>query len=87
MRVCQPGGRIFVDIRNGANPALRAKYWRHNRRADFTTRGHHLRQIGGVFAAKGFSIVRQHRIGARFPLAALAYLLEVRAPRGPGPRS
>ncbi|MCZ6634511.1 MAG: class I SAM-dependent methyltransferase, partial [bacterium] len=80
MRICRPAGRIFVDIRNGANPVLKMRYWLHNRREDFCTRGYHLRQMGGIFAAKGFQIVHRDHLGLKLPFAALGYLLEVQAP-------
>ena len=80
MRICRPEGRIFLDIRNGANPLLRLRYWLHNRRENFVTRGYHLRQINGTFATKGFSITRKTRIGSPLPLMALGYFLEVSAP-------
>lgn len=80
MRICKPGGRIFIDIRNGGNPLLRLRYWLHNRRENFVTRGYHLRQIGGTFATKGFHISRKTRIGSPIPLLALGYFLEATAP-------
>lgn len=80
MRICRPGGRIFLDIRNGANPLLRLRYWHHNRRENFVTRGYHLRQLGGTFATKGFRITRKTRIGSPIPMMALGYFLEVSAP-------
>ena len=84
MRLCRPGGRIFIDIRNRSNPYLRLKYWWHNRREDFPTRVYHLRQIGGVFASAGFRVVARHPVGPRFPFGAFAYLLEVRRPPAGG---
>ena len=80
MRICCPGGRIFVDIRNRANPILRLKYWWHNRRADFSTRAYHLRQIGGLFESSGFRVVARHRVGPGLPFGPFAYLLEVQRP-------
>ena len=81
MRVCRPGGRIFVDIRNAANPYLRVKYWWHNRREDFPVRAYYLRRIAGAFASAGFRVVARHPVGPRLPFGAFAYLLEVRRPR------
>lgn len=80
MRICRPGGRIFIDIRNAGNPLLRLRYWRNNRREDFVTRAYHLRHLSGLFAAKNFRITRKMPIGPRFPLFTLGYVLEVRAP-------
>ncbi|MDA0747912.1 MAG: class I SAM-dependent methyltransferase [bacterium] len=80
MRICRPGGRIYLDIRNAANPYLRLRYWRHNRREDFVTRAYHIHQIRGAFASAGFQIVAKHSVGPRFPFCTLAYLLELQAP-------
>ena len=80
MRVCRPGGRIFVDFRNGGNPYLRLRYWWHNLREAFTTRAYHLSQISGVFAANGFAIGEVWPIGPRLPFGSFAYLLEVTRP-------
>jgi ubiquinone/menaquinone biosynthesis C-methylase UbiE len=81
MRICRPGGRIFVDIRNAGNPVLRYRYWRHNRREEFTTRGYHLRHLAGLFATKGFKITRKTAIGPKLPFLALGYFLEAQAPQ------
>lgn len=81
MRICRPNGRIFLDIRNAKNPLLRFRYWQHNRREDFTTRGYHLRHLSGLFATKGFQITKKIPIGPQFPLLALGYVLEVQAPK------
>lgn len=67
VRITRPGGEVIVDIRNNANLPLRARYWLHNRRADFTTRGHGLRQVRGVFAALGCEVGTVHRIGPWLP--------------------
>jgi len=75
-RVCRPGGRIFLDIRNGRNPWLRARYWWHNHREDFITRGHDLGRIRNAFLARGFGPVEVHTIGLRIPVMAWAYVLE-----------
>lgn len=80
MRICRPKGRIFLDIRNGANPILRYRYWRHNSREDFTTRGHHLRHLAGLFATNGFTITQKTAIGPNFPIFALGYFLAAQAP-------
>lgn len=80
MRICRPKGRIFLDIRNAANPLLRYRYWRHNQREDFTTRGHHLRHLSGLFATKGFQIKRKTAIGPKLPMLALGYFIEAQAP-------
>ena len=79
MRICRPNGRIFLDIRNRANPLLHLRYWLHNRRENFVTRGYHLRQLSGTFATNGFHISRKSRIGSPLPLMALGYFLEVSA--------
>ena len=78
MRVCRPGGRIWVDIRNAANPYLRVKYWCHNVFGDFPTRTHDLGQIQGIFTSQGFEILGRHRIGPGFPLGPPAFLIEAR---------
>ena len=80
IRVCRPGGRVFVDFRNAANPYFRFRYWWHNLRADFTTRAYHLSQIRGLFAAGGFEFVGKWPIGPRLPLGHFAYLLEAKRP-------
>lgn len=81
MRICRPNGRIFLDIRNAANPLLRFRYWQHNRREDFTTRAYHMRQLSGLFATKGFCITRKIPIGPRLPFLSLGYVIEVTAPQ------
>ncbi len=80
MRVCRPGGRIFLDFRNAANPYFRVRYWLHNLRGDFTIRAYHLSQIRGVFAAGGFEIIGKWPVGPLLPFGRSAYLLEVRRP-------
>ena len=78
MRVCRPGGRILLDIRNSGNPYLRLKYWWHNLWADFRTRTYYPRQIRRLFEAHGFEAVAQDPVGPRFPFGPVAYVLEVR---------
>lgn len=80
MRICRPKGRIFLDIRNAANPILHYRYKKHNRRENFTTRGHHLRHLSGLFATNGFQITRKTAIGPKLPFLALGYFLEAQAP-------
>lgn len=80
MRICRPGGRLILDIRNAANPLLRLRYWRHNRRENFTTRGHHIRHLRGLFASQGFHVAHKIPIGPRLPCLAFGYVLDVRAP-------
>ena len=80
MRVCRPGGRVFVDFRNGRNPVLKLRYWLHNFLADFTTRGYDFRQIAGAFETSGFTPVQIHVALRRFPIGSLAYLVEAHKP-------
>ena len=80
MRVCRPGGRVFVDFRNGRNPVLKLRYWLHNFLADFTTRGYDFRQIAGAFETSGFTPVQIHVAMRRFPIGSLAYLVEAHKP-------
>ena len=78
MRVCRPGGRVFVDFRNGRNPVLKLRYGLHNLVADFTTRGYDFKQIAGSFETSGFDPVQVHVAARRVPIGTLAYLIEAR---------
>lgn len=76
-RVCRPGGRLLVDIRNGANPALSFRYWLNNRRADFITRGFRLGKMKGLCHSLGCRMIDAHPIGALLPFGRAGYLLEI----------
>ncbi len=67
---------IYIDIWNGANPLMNLKYWWHNRKADFTTRTHHLNHIQGEFVSNGFRIVSHFRVGRQIPFGTWAILIE-----------
>ena len=63
MRICKPGGRVIVDIRNRANPYMRLKYWWHGIWSDFPVRAYTLSQFADVFREEGFEIERVVSIG------------------------
>ena len=81
-RICRPGGRVLMDIRNASNPLLRARYWHHNRKADFVTRAYHRRHITNQFESRGFELDGCDRIGPPIPFGALAFLLVMRRRTG-----
>jgi len=75
-RVCKPGGRIFVDIRNGSNPWLRFRYWIHNLVGNFVTRGYVLASTARLLEQVGCRVVDTHPIGVRWLTGPAAFLLE-----------
>jgi ubiquinone/menaquinone biosynthesis C-methylase UbiE len=78
IRICKPGGRVLVDIRNRANPYIRLKYWWHGIWSDFPVRAYTLSQFVDVFREEGFDIERVVSIGPDWSRLALAYLIQAR---------
>ena len=78
MRICKPGGRGIVDVRNGANPYIRLKYWWHRIWSDFPVKAYPLSQFVYVFEKEGFEIERIVSIGPSHSRLALAYLIQAR---------
>jgi len=78
MRVCKPGGRVLVDVRNRANPYMRLKYWLHGLWSDFPVKAYYLSQFVEVFEKGGFEIERVVPIGPNHSWLALAYLIQAR---------
>ncbi|HIE03838.1 MAG TPA: class I SAM-dependent methyltransferase [Candidatus Latescibacteria bacterium] len=78
MRVCKPGGRVVVDVRNRANPYMRLKYRWHGLRSDFPVKAYYLSQFVEVFEEEGFEVERVVPIGPNHSWLALAYLIQAR---------
>ncbi len=78
MRICRPGGRVIVDVRNRANPYMRLKYWWHGIWSGFPVRAYYLCQFVDVFEKEGFEIERTVSIGPPHSWLALAYLIQAR---------
>ncbi|MBT5876567.1 MAG: methyltransferase domain-containing protein, partial [Candidatus Latescibacteria bacterium] len=68
-------GKVIVDIRNGDNPVLVAKYWWHRRDATFATVAYRLRDITRIFQLGGFDIEHAYPIGLGNRLAAWGYVV------------
>jgi hypothetical protein len=71
-------GYVLVDIRNGDNPLLRFRYWRHRRRATFPTVGYRLQDMKEIFRHNGFPVEQVFPIGVDHPWLALGYVIAAR---------
>ncbi len=68
-------GKVIVDIRNGDNPLLRAKYWWHRRNATFATVAYRLRDISEIFETGGFKMLHAYPIGRDSKMMAWGYVV------------
>ena len=78
IRMCKPGGRVVVDIRNRANPYMRLKYWWHGLWSNFPVKAYALSQFVDVFREEGFDIEQVVPIGPDWSRLTLAYLIQAR---------
>ena len=76
IRITRSGEKIIVDIRNNANWILRTRYWLHNQRADFKTRGYALGRLRDLFTARGCEIRATHSIGPWLPFGPCGIVIE-----------
>ena len=79
LTLCRPGGRIILDIRNGANWYMRIKYWRYMRKSTLSTLSYNIQDISSLLENNGFTITRIKAIGIPHKWTAFAYALEARS--------
>ncbi len=75
-RVCRPGGRLLVEIRNQSNPYIRLKYWLHSRRQKFPVRAYKIEDIAAIIERHEFHCTRVLPIGCPVGFIAKAFLVE-----------